>query len=285
MSTAFCGNRWIHRDHIWYKAGLPTGKWEGIYCPGYNQSDPLNKVDFNPRKIMDIDIEREPSNMVAGPYGPVFPTTIKTTEYQEAVKAWKDYDMTDERKPEFKGGKPTYSPDPNDPSTFRQASERFLADCGLPIVPDAVDQLAEAFLPALSIICERGYHPEGITWREAGWRGLLTDIKKKSNRLWYRSWIKGGYDSDSAMDLINFAAFYYRLENRGKEWGDWGDPGAKMDRRFPIPSPQTIAEAEKKMAEAERQFPVPSDEEAADAKQRIMEHYQGKRKVKDNPQA
>jgi hypothetical protein len=188
----------------------------------------------------EIDIEREPANMVAGPYGPTFPQgRVTNPNYHE--------------------------PDPNDPSTNRRAAERFLADCGLPLVPDAVDQLADAFLPALRIICERGWHPEGNTWREAGWRGMLYKIREKSARLWYRSWVKGGYDSDSSMDLINFAGFYYRLGNQGKEWGEWGEPGHRVDRKYPIPS----------------------EEEAEAAKQRVINTYQGKhvRKVKDNPQA
>lgn len=76
-----------------------------------------------------------------------------------------DYNIADEqRKPiserTWNKGKYKYQEkDPNDPGTYRMAAERFLTDCGLPLVPDAVDQLAEAFLPALQIICERGYHP------------------------------------------------------------------------------------------------------------------------------
>jgi hypothetical protein len=121
--------------------------------------------------------------------------------------------------------KPYVEPDPNSQDIEYAAANHFLADIGLPLTPDAVDQLVQAFIPALKIICERGYHPEGNTWREAGWRGVLTDIKKKSNRLWYRSWVKGGFDEDSARDLINFAGFYIRLGNKGKEWGEWGNPG------------------------------------------------------------
>jgi hypothetical protein len=125
---------------------------------------------------------------------------------------------------------PVYrEPDPNMQDIEYAAANHFFADIGLPLTPDAVDQLVVAFIPALKVICERGYHPEGNTWREAGWRGVLTDIRKKSNRLWYRSWIKGGFDEDSATDLINFAGFYKRLRNQGPEWGTWGPPGGKED--------------------------------------------------------
>ena len=168
--------------------------------------------------------------------------------------------------------------DPNDPNTYRRAAEKFLLDCGLPPVPDAIDQLADAFLPCLRIICERGYHPEGTTWRAGGWRGILTDIKKKSNRLWYRSWIKGGFDDDSARDLINFGGFYVRLGNQGKEWGDWGQPGSAG------PSP--------KYSNIPIYNPVSSsghllDMENPEVTEGMVEQM-GKavyRKIKDNPQA
>jgi hypothetical protein len=179
-------------------------------------------------------------------------------EYQELKKAWEDYNMAEEqRKPisERAWNKGMYQEhDPNDPNTARKAAEAFLTVCGLPLVPDAVEQLTEAFLPALRIICERGYHPEGNTWRESGWRGILFKIREKSARLWYRSWIKGGYDDDSAIDLVNFSAFYYRLRNAGKEWGEWGFPGEKTDRRFPISDPQFVGNANQKIENVNREY-------------------------------
>ena len=111
----------------------------------------------------------------------------------------------------------------------RDAAFSFLTKCGLDPTEDAVGQLTSAFLPALKIICERGYHPEGRTWRMAGWRGLLTDILKKSERLRFKSWIKGEFDWDDALDLINFCGFYYRLRNEGKPWGEWGEPEQDAD--------------------------------------------------------
>lgn len=106
-----------------------------------------------------------------------------------------------------------------------KACEAFLRSTGLDPVPDAVEQLQYVFLPCLEIISSRGYHPEGNTWRESGWRGIMTDIRKKAQRLWYRGWTNGRFDRDSAIDLINFCGFYIRHGNQGPEWGTWGSPG------------------------------------------------------------
>lgn len=186
-------------------------------------------------------------------------------------------------------GNVNIEPDPNDPNTYRRAAERFLTDCGLPPVPDAVDQLAEAFLPALQIICERGYHPEGNTWREAGWRGILTDIKKKANRLWYRSWVKGGFDDDSARDIINFAGFYLRLGNQGKEWGEWGDPSSVgpaprclLGSHAEGESTQWLSPAEWNAQNKELDIEPPEVAEGIVDFRRDKAVY---RKIKDNPQA
>lgn len=102
--------------------------------------------------------------------------------------------------------------------------EAFLREMGMEPTTDALAQLAIAFVPCLRIVSERGYHPEGNTWREGGWRGIMTDIHKKAQRLWYRGWIRGQYDGDSATDLINFCGFYIRQGNQGKPWGEWGSP-------------------------------------------------------------
>jgi hypothetical protein len=109
----------------------------------------------------------------------------------------------------------------------RKLSEDFLRDCGLEPTPDAIGQLTAVFIPALEIMCRRGYDPNGLTWREAGWRGQLLEIRKKAHRLWHRSWLRGAYDADSAIDLVNYAGFYYRLRCEGKPWGEWGEPGSE----------------------------------------------------------
>src|SRR5258708_14130445 len=58
------------------------------------------------------------------------------------------------------------------------AAERFMKECGLSPTHDAIEQLTDAFLPSLRIMCDRGYDPNGATWREPGWRCFLTDIRK-----------------------------------------------------------------------------------------------------------
>ncbi len=91
--------------------------------------------------------------------------------------------------------------------------------------PDMIGQMTDAFLPCLRIMYERGYDPEGSTWRNKGWRGLVHDILNKAGRLKFHSWRHSRFDPDSARDIINFAGFYLRLENQGRPWGEWGEPG------------------------------------------------------------
>lgn len=113
--------------------------------------------------------------------------------------------------------------------TSRDAAYTFLESCGLDPTPDSVGQLTEAFLPALRIMCERGYDPNGETWRDAGWRGLLHEIRKKQTRLHHRSWLRALFDWDSAVDMLNYLGFYIRLRNQGPSWGNLGEPGSLAD--------------------------------------------------------
>ena len=115
--------------------------------------------------------------------------------------------------------------DPIDKANAVAAARDYLDQVGLVPTPDAIAQLTDAFLPALSIMCKRGYDPNGATWREGGWRSILLEIRKKAARLWFRGWLKGNYDADSSLDLMNYAAMYYRLKNEGPPWGFWGEPG------------------------------------------------------------
>jgi hypothetical protein len=103
-----------------------------------------------------------------------------------------------------------------------EASVKFMDDCGLVPTPDAIDQLTYVFLPCLAIMCQRGYDPNGGTWKKSGRLGALSDVRKKFERLWERAWIKGKKHDDSAIDLINFIGFYLRSEKEG--FGDWETP-------------------------------------------------------------
>lgn len=101
-------------------------------------------------------------------------------------------------------------------------AQDFLQKCGLTPTPDAVEQLVRVFLPCLGIMCERPWDPEGGTWKRSGVLGILTDVRKKFERLWERGWKHGIRHDDSAFDLINYIGMYIRSEDNG--WGEWGPP-------------------------------------------------------------
>lgn len=107
----------------------------------------------------------------------------------------------------------------------RDAAFDFLSKLGLDPTPDAIGQLAGPFSEALKLMCTRGYDREGRTWKSKGWRGLVHDVLNKAGRLKYHSWNNSRFDPDSAIDLINFTGFYWRQNNEGPEWGEWGPPG------------------------------------------------------------
>lgn len=108
-----------------------------------------------------------------------------------------------------------------------EACVAFIQTLGFDPIPDAVEQLQEVFVPCLEIMCTRGWNPEGETWRKSGVLGILSDIRKKFERLWERGWIRGIRHDDSAYDLINYVGFYLRsADNR---WGDWGEPARKEE--------------------------------------------------------
>lgn len=115
--------------------------------------------------------------------------------------------------------------DADDLKTTRDAAIEFMERCGLEPTRDAIDQLAEVFLPCLRIMTTRGYDPDGETWRAEGWKGIIGKILDKSNRIWYHGWKHGRFHDDSVLDLINFAGFYRRLGHTGEAWGVRGEPG------------------------------------------------------------
>lgn len=106
-----------------------------------------------------------------------------------------------------------------------EAAVTFLDTCSLIPTPDAVKQLTEAFLPALAIMCQRGYHPEGANWKKMGWRGLLFEVGKRIDRIFFNSWDNDRYDQNNAVDAVNFLGYYIRLRNEGRPFGARGNPG------------------------------------------------------------
>jgi len=113
----------------------------------------------------------------------------------------------------------------NGDEKYRDEAFTFIRSLGCDPTPDAIGQLAGPFAECLRIMCARGYDPEGHTWRSKGWKGLVHDILNKAGRLKYHSWHNNKFDPDSALDIINFAGFYWRQENKGSKWGDLGEPG------------------------------------------------------------
>lgn len=106
--------------------------------------------------------------------------------------------------------------------TSMDAAFAFMSGVGLNPTPDAVAQLVEVFLPCLRIMCGRPWDPNGKTWRKSGRLGVLSDARKKWERIWERLWIHGKAHDDSVFDGINYLGFVLRSEDNG--WGEWGQP-------------------------------------------------------------
>lgn len=103
-----------------------------------------------------------------------------------------------------------------------EACISFLQAVGIEDNPDATQQLQQVFLPCLRIMNERPWSPDGSTWKRSGVLGILTDVRKKFERLWERGWKHGVRHDDSALDLINYLGMYMRSEDN--RWGEWGEP-------------------------------------------------------------
>lgn len=89
--------------------------------------------------------------------------------------------------------------------------------------PDSVGQLVDVFVPCLRIMVERGYEPTGALWRKAGVLGIIWDVRKKFERLWFRTWTQGIRHDDSGFDLINFTGMLMRADPNSR-FGDAGEP-------------------------------------------------------------
>jgi hypothetical protein len=106
---------------------------------------------------------------------------------------------------------------------MQEAAQDFMYKMGMTPTPDATGQLLEVFVPCLRIMCERGYEPTGALWRKAGVLGIIWDVRKKFERLWYRTWTLGIRHDDSGFDLINFVGMLLR-SNPNSRFGDAGEP-------------------------------------------------------------
>ena len=94
--------------------------------------------------------------------------------------------------------------------------------------PDSVGQLVEVFVPCLRVMVERGYEPTGALWRKAGVLGIIWDVRKKFERLWFRTWTQGKRHDDSGFDLINFTGMLLRADPDSR-FGDAGEPAGAPD--------------------------------------------------------
>lgn len=112
------------------------------------------------------------------------------------------------------------------------AAQQFLEAIGFTPNSDAIAQLAEAFVPALRIICERDHAPDGATWKRSGWKPQLNEVFKKTDRINYRDWQNTSPNAGAAIaevpDIINYLGFYMRGRIDGiPAWSDkWGAPSA-----------------------------------------------------------
>ncbi len=163
---------------------------------------------------------------------PDFDERFSRESERQAMSYGEDLDMTTtskfpEEEDRYQGGHEKSRPNRD---ILDDAARRFMEEAGLVPTPDAIAQLTEAFLPALKIVCERDHDPDGGSWREKGWRGLVHDILDNAGRLRYRSWLHSRFDRNSAVDMINFCAFYLRMENKGAPWGEWGEPGPQENK-------------------------------------------------------
>jgi len=120
-----------------------------------------------------------------------------------------------------------FVPTPVD-QNYQQAARLFMEELLMEPTPDAVDQMLLVFVPCLRIMCERPWDPHGGTWKKSGLFGALTDVRKKFERFWERTWIHGKRHDDSGFDLINFVGFAMRADPESR-WGTWGEPGRKAE--------------------------------------------------------
>lgn len=91
------------------------------------------------------------------------------------------------------------------------------------------DPQLEVFMEAFEVYHDRQVRYGDQVWQASGWRGMLVDMRKKLDRLWaeYYNLDNSGdvnpekYNLDSAIDLINFTAFFIRQVRENDRDGEW----------------------------------------------------------------
>lgn len=116
----------------------------------------------------------------------------------------------------------------NDHESLRAIAERLLADLngydGIYSGDHAEETEVQQAMVFLEALCTMRGRQQGYkdVWRLSGWRGMLFDVKKKAERLWFQYWFGGGAEHcDSGIDIINYAAFFVRQFRAGDEHGHW----------------------------------------------------------------
>jgi hypothetical protein len=120
--------------------------------------------------------------------------------------------------------------------TRYEMASQYLRDSGLIPNSDAIEQLADVFLPCLAIICQRGYANDGSTWQAGGWKGLLHELIKKMDRVQYFDWHRSMPEKSlkEIPDIINYAGMYQRSRYELRPWGTlFGEPGNWNSPRIP----------------------------------------------------
>jgi hypothetical protein len=112
--------------------------------------------------------------------------------------------------------------------SHRHAAYSYLKAVGLDPTPDAIGQLSGPFTAALEIMCKRGYSPDGSFWKIRGWKGIVQHIMDNAFRIRYHSWRASRFYPNGALDMMNFAGFYYRMGCEGDKWGELGPPDAEV---------------------------------------------------------
>jgi len=91
---------------------------------------------------------------------------------------------------------------------------------------ESVRRQIAVFVDAMEIYKERNKRHKDV-WKDSGWQGALFDSRKKVERLWneFMGSPNPPKDFDSALDAINFLAFFIRAREDGTEsvWRWTGD--------------------------------------------------------------
>jgi hypothetical protein len=199
--TGLPGSEDPEPEHVPKRIGVEGDMFEG---PAWEDPDP-NHV---PEAMVGLQIEEARRKLRSAARGD--------------PDEWRHPDLIDEW--------PITGDDPEavDDIDMQEAAEEFMLKMGMTPTPDAVGQLLEVFVPCLRIMCERGYDPTGALWRKAGILHMIGDVRKKFERLWYRTWTLGIRHDDSGFDLINFTGFVLRADPDSR-FGDSGEPAGAPD--------------------------------------------------------